>query len=148
MFLKPYSFWKHAVTVSLKKPFSNTLFRWYTFGKFYLVKFSYFSGRPNKMKERFWNIFDWPLCGWYIKYKYCWYVLKNLYISNTHPILWGSVHTGCYIYNSLVYVINVFFFFFAIQKVLQILWKMFLIQSLYVLQKPSPSPKNLKANVL
>ena len=35
-----------------------------TCGKFYMVKFSYFSGRPNKVIE-VWNIFDWPQCGLY-----------------------------------------------------------------------------------
>ena len=37
---------------------------WYTFGKFYIAKFNYFSGRPYKVKEMFWNIFYWPLCWW------------------------------------------------------------------------------------
>ena len=46
-------FGKRTVTVSLKKFTSITIFRWYTFGKFDVVKFSYFSGRPNKMKEMF-----------------------------------------------------------------------------------------------
>ena len=58
-----YSFvWKHTATISLKKFSSNTIFSWYNFGRFYIVKFNYFSGRPNKVKEMFWNIFDWPLC--------------------------------------------------------------------------------------
>ena len=29
----------------------NTVFRWYTLEKFYVVIFNYFSGRPNKVKE-------------------------------------------------------------------------------------------------
>ena len=33
--------------------FENTIFRWYTFGKSYTVKFNYFSVRPNKVKESF-----------------------------------------------------------------------------------------------
>ena len=54
VFVMQYSFfWKHIVSVSLKKFSSNTIFRWYTFGKFYIVKFSYFGGRPIKVKERF-----------------------------------------------------------------------------------------------
>ena len=60
-------FWKRTVIVDLKKFSSNTIFRWYTFREFYIVKFSYFSERPNKVKERLWNIFDWPLCWWYWK---------------------------------------------------------------------------------
>ena len=66
-FLKYSFFWKHTVTVNLKKIFSNTNFRWYTFSKLYILKFIYFSGRPNKLKEMFWNIFVWPLCWWYWK---------------------------------------------------------------------------------
>ena len=76
-FLKHHSFfWKHAVTVNLKKFSSNTIFRWYTFRKLWL--FNYFSGRPNKVKERFWNVSDWALCGWYMTWKCCWYLLKIL----------------------------------------------------------------------
>ena len=60
-------FWKLAVTVNLKKFSSNTIFRWYTFGKFYIFKFKYFSGRPNEVKEMFWTIFNSPLCWWYWK---------------------------------------------------------------------------------
>ena len=54
-------FWKLTVTVNPNKFSSNTIFRWYTFGKFYIVKFNYFSERPNTVKERFWNIFDWKI---------------------------------------------------------------------------------------
>ena len=61
------------------------------------IKLNYFRGRPNKAKEMFWNIFDWPLC----------WLLKNSSISVTRPVLGGSVHTGCYIHNSLVHVANI-----------------------------------------
>ena len=67
-FLKYSFFLKCTGTVSLKKFSSNTIFTWYTFGKFYIVKFNCFSGRPNKVQEMFWNIFDWSLCWWYWKY--------------------------------------------------------------------------------
>ena len=53
--------WKRTVTVNLKKVSSNTIFRWYTFGEFYIVKFNYFSERPNTVNKRFWNIFDWKI---------------------------------------------------------------------------------------
>ena len=69
-FLKYSFFWKCIGTVNLKKFSSNTIFTWYTFGKFYIVKFNYFSGRPNKVQEMFWNIFDWSLCWWYWKYRW------------------------------------------------------------------------------
>ena len=46
------SFWKRTVSVNLKKFSSNTIFRWYTFGKFYIVKFNYLSERPNEVKNR------------------------------------------------------------------------------------------------
>ena len=36
--------WKWAV--DLKKFSSNTIFRWYTFGKFHIDKFNYSHGRP------------------------------------------------------------------------------------------------------
>ena len=61
------------------------------------IKLNYFSGRPNKAKEMFWNIFDWPLC----------WLLKNSSISVTRPVLGGSVHTGWYIHNSLVHIANI-----------------------------------------
>ena len=66
-FLK-YSFFENVLllTVSLKKFSSNIIFRWYGFRKFHNVKFNYFSERHNNKKERFRNIFDWPLCWW------CW----------------------------------------------------------------------------
>ena len=46
------SLWKRTVTVNPKKFSSNTIFRWYTFGKFYIAKFNYLSERPNKVKNR------------------------------------------------------------------------------------------------
>ena len=55
-------FWKHTITISLKMFPSNTIFSWYDFGKLYIVKFNYFSRKANKVKEMFWNVFDWPLC--------------------------------------------------------------------------------------
>ena len=58
-------FWRRTVTVNLKKFSSNTIFRCYIFGIFYIVKFNYFNGRPNEVKKSFWNIFDGPL--WTIK---------------------------------------------------------------------------------
>ena len=66
-FLKYSFFKKRSSTANLKKLSSNTLFRLHTFGKFYIAKINYFSERPNKVKERFWNIFDWPPCWWYWK---------------------------------------------------------------------------------
>ena len=44
-FLKHSFFWKHVVTVNFKELSSNTIFRWYTFEKFFMVKFNYFSRR-------------------------------------------------------------------------------------------------------
>ena len=64
-FLKYTFFWKSTVTVTPKKFSSKTIWRWYTFGKFYISRFNYFSGTRNKVKEKFWNIIDWPLCWWY-----------------------------------------------------------------------------------
>ena len=55
----------NVVLIFLKTPSLDDIL----LGKFYIVKFNYFSGRPNKMEERFWNIFDWPLCWWYWKQK-------------------------------------------------------------------------------
>ena len=50
-FLNYLFFWKRIAIVNLKKFSSNTVFRLYTFREFYLVKFSYFSGKPNKVKQ-------------------------------------------------------------------------------------------------
>ena len=61
-FLRYSFFWKHTVTISLNKFSSNIIFSWYNFGKFDIANFNYFGGRPNKVKEMFWKIFDWTLC--------------------------------------------------------------------------------------
>ena len=54
-----------------------------------------------RWKGGFELFFDWPLSGWYWKQNYCWYVIKkNTCISVTDILLHGSVHKGCYIYNS------------------------------------------------
>ena len=51
-FLKySFFFWKSTVTVNLKKFSSSSIFRWHTFGKFCIVKFNYFRGRYNTVKE-------------------------------------------------------------------------------------------------
>ena len=71
-------------------------------------------------------------------------VLNKKYLYQCHPpIPIGSVHTGC-IYDICIIYLNVIeaclkllllFFTFATQKTLQILWKTFLISSLYILKK-------------
>ena len=60
-------FWKRTVIVNPKRFTSSNILRRYTFGRFCNSKFNYFSERPNKVKERFRNIFDWPLCWGYWK---------------------------------------------------------------------------------
>ena len=50
IFLKYSFFWRCTVIVNLKKISRNTIFSSYIFGIFYIVKFKYFSRRPNKMK--------------------------------------------------------------------------------------------------
>ena len=49
-FLNYSFFWKRTAIVNLKKFSSNTVFRLYTFRELYIVKFSYFSGKPNKVE--------------------------------------------------------------------------------------------------
>ena len=51
--LKHSVFWKDTVTFNLKKFCSNSTFRWYTFGRFYIKKFDYFSGKPKRWKRGF-----------------------------------------------------------------------------------------------
>ena len=67
-FLKYLFFRKITVTVNLEKLSSNTIFGWYTFGRFHIAKFNYFNGRPNKVKERF-EIFLTEHCAGDIKNK-------------------------------------------------------------------------------
>ena len=98
---RPSLFWRHTVTVNLKKFSSTNIFKLYTCGKFYMFKFNDFSGRPRKVKARFQKFFYWPLCEWFWKYKYCWYIIKNTCIGVIHHKLHGSVYTGSYAYNSL-----------------------------------------------
>ena len=65
-----FFFRKRTVTDKLKNFSSNTFFKWYTLENIYFVKlnyFNYFSRISNKVKEKFWNIFDWPLCRWHWK---------------------------------------------------------------------------------
>ena len=93
--LKYSLFSRRTRYVSLMKFSWNTIFKWYIFGIFYIVKFNYFSWRPNKVKYRFWNIFDWSLWWRNWKYKYRWYVLNFFSNSGTYPIQGGSVQKGC-----------------------------------------------------
>ena len=103
-FLNYSFFWKRTAIVNLKKFSSNTVFRLYNFGEFYLVKFSYFSGKPNKVETGI-KIF---LIDTYaanignndIADKY----LKNSCDSVTYPILSGLAYTGWYVYKSSVYI--------------------------------------------
>ena len=44
-------------TVNFMQFSSNTIFRWYTCRKFYMVKFSYFGGKSSKVKKKFWKMF-------------------------------------------------------------------------------------------
>ena len=108
-FLKCSFFRKRTVTANLKKFCSNTIFRWFAFRKFYIVKFNYFCGRHNKVKEKFWNIFNRPLCWWYWKQKRLWKLLKTSCISLIHTVRDGSVYTGSYVFNVLVHIIYVLF---------------------------------------
>ena len=50
IFLRYSLFWRRTRYVNLKKLSSNTIFKWYISGKFYVVKFNYFSWKPNKVK--------------------------------------------------------------------------------------------------
>ena len=84
-------------------------------------------------------------------------VLNKKYLYQCHPpIPIGSVHTGC-IYDICIIYLNVIeaclkllllFFIFAMQKTLQILWKTFLISSLYILKKNSSSTNIRKKSLL
>ena len=105
-FWRTHFFGKRTVTVLMKFS-SNTIFRWYTFGKFYIVKFNYFRWRHSNVNQRFFNILDWPLSWWYWKWQYRLQVLKISCISV--PVPGESVHPGWYIYNSFVHIIYVLF---------------------------------------
>ena len=98
-------FWKRTVIVNLKQFSSNTIFRWYTFGKFYIIKFNYFSEGARGFEIFFIDYFAGDTGNKNIAGKY----LKNLCTSVTHPIIGGSINTGCYIYNSLVHIMYVLF---------------------------------------
>ena len=70
-----------------------------------MVKFNYFNGRPNKVKERFETFlidhYSGDICN-----KNFWHVRKNTCTGVAHP-----------------------------SNTLQILWDMFLLPSLYILEK-------------
>ena len=55
-FLNYSFFWKRAVTLNLKNFSWSTIFRWCTFGKFFIVEFNYLSGRLRKGKRSFGKI--------------------------------------------------------------------------------------------
>ena len=96
--LLKYSFFFWKCTVNLNKFSSNTIFRWCTFGKFYIIKFNYFGEGARGFELFLIDHFAGDIVNKNIADKY----LKNSCISVTHPILDVSVNTGCYIYNSLV----------------------------------------------
>ena len=52
-FLKCLFSWKLTGIFNLKKSSSSTIFRWCTFGKLYIAKFNYCSGRPKRLKRGF-----------------------------------------------------------------------------------------------
>ena len=68
----------------------------------------------NSKRVFFWNIFDWPLC-WLttmttiLEIKVSMVSIKNPCTSATHIMLGESVHTGCYIWISLVHIMYVLF---------------------------------------
>ena len=96
---KTFTFLKYSFVLKMYCYFSsNTIFRWYTLGKFYIIKFNYFSGGARGFEIFLIDHFAGDIGNKNITDKY----LKNSCISVTHPILGGSVNTVCYIYNSLV----------------------------------------------
>ena len=97
-FWSTHFFWKRTVKVNLNKFSSNTIFRWYTLRKFHIIKFNYLSGGARGFEIFLIDHFAGDIGNKNIAGKY----LKNSCISVTHPILGGSVNTGCYIYNFLV----------------------------------------------
>ena len=69
-----------------------------------MVKFNYFSGRPNKVKKKLETfLMDYSMQAIFeIK---IFRVRNKIYLYKCHPpCLCKSVHTKCYIYNSLVHV--------------------------------------------
>ena len=106
-----------------------------------MSKFNYFSGWPDELNERFWNILNWPLCEWQWKKNKLLVSNENTCISVTHPILsvqftqdtisiipwfiWYMYYLPACICN-YCYVFN-----FAIKKILQILWEKFNSISIY-----------------
>ena len=68
----------------------------------------------NSKRVFFWNIFDWPLY-WLttmttiLETKVSMVNIKNPCASATHIMLGESVHTGCYIWISLVHIMYVLF---------------------------------------
>ena len=106
-----------------------------------MSKFNYFSGWPDELNERFWNILNWPLCEWQWKKNKLLVSNENTCISVTHPIL--SVQSTqdaisiipwfiWYMYYLPACICNYCYVFnFAIKKILQILWEKFNSISIY-----------------
>ena len=113
-FLKHSFFWKHTVFVNLKKFSSNDIFT--SSDDILAGNFAWSNSiilvedqiRWKRGLKHFWLttirvIFEIKIFLVFNK--------KYLYQRHTHPTLWGSVHTRCYIYNSLVHVLYVLFIF-------------------------------------
>ena len=126
--------------------FSNTIFRWYSLGKFYMVKFNYFSGRTKSKREVlkfFWLtimrvIYEINVLLTSIK--------KYSYQCHPHYAMQVSSHSVLYLQFFGSHNIRIYMYYLSlcnrglfksydlgIRKALQILWKMFLIPSLYIL---------------
>ena len=139
-FWSTHFFWKGTVTVSLRKLSSNAIFRWYTFRKFYIVKFIYFSERPNTVKERFWNTFDWKIS----------LVSTKIFLHQCHPpyTRWVSSHRFaqflgfyniCIIYlheiEARLKVTIAMFYFYHLKNLSKILKNIFNFISIYFWKK-------------
>ena len=101
-------FWEHAVSANVKKIlFKHHIILLGNFTWSSLIILLEDLIRWKKCLEIF---LIYP-CAGELEMKISLVIIKNSCVSVTHPILGRSVHTGCYIYNSLAHKIYVLFIY-------------------------------------
>ena len=101
---------KRVRKFTLLRHFFFWIFRWCSFGKFYMVIFNYFTARPERRKSEREVLKYFRLTTMLAIYeiKMLLVRIKKYWYQCRPSLLCRSVYRGCYIYNSLIHMIYVF----------------------------------------
>ena len=121
------------------------IFRWCSFGKFYMVKFNYFTARPERRKSGREVLKYFRLITMLAIYEIKMLLVRiKKYLYQCRPsLLCRSVHTGCYIYNSLIHMIYLFICIVYLHVIETCLKLWFLSLIFWHLKSPSNVMKNI-----